>query len=149
MSDSDLVLAYQRGMRLAFRELVRRYLGTVLSVFKQLGLCETSSEQAARLVFQDFAARAGEFRHEALFHDWLMTLVVSRWSEFSLEPNSCPVGLATLNDREKLAITLRYRSGVTHDPLAEMLGITPGELRMTLRKALEKIACQSESENEH
>jgi len=73
-TDEMLMVRYQRGERLAFTELVRRYETPIFNFALRHLRHSGSAEDVTQEVFLRVVQKAASFKHEARFSTWLYTI---------------------------------------------------------------------------
>lgn len=161
--DAALVRRVRAGDRSAFDALVKEYMRSAyLTAFRLLGHRE-DAEDLVQECFLAAYQYLDSFDIDRPFGPWLTRIVVNRGSNFrrararrTMEPetdapSSAPSALeessrmemrevltralATLNDRQRMIVTMFDVDGLTSTEIAETLELAPGTVRWHLHEA--------------
>jgi RNA polymerase sigma-70 factor, ECF subfamily len=168
-ADAELVAAARRGDADCFTELYRRYyaaaVGIAYSTLSDRHLAEDAAQEAFAIVCRDLA----RLRRDDKFVHWLNAICrkvacrLVKWKSRGGLPEDRPWTAATrfgddrVDSRETHAnlvrqsvqrlsagareiVVLRYFSGLTHEQIATVLGISPQAVHSRLCRARRKMA---------
>jgi len=163
-SDEELMAAYVEGDATAFRTLFDRYAPLLQRVFlRRMRTPELARDLVQQTFLQLHRAR-NDFRPDALVRPWLMTIAMNLFREHyrrsarrpeslidpvgALEPRESPHGqersdirrdlagaLAKLPEDQREVVMLHWFDGLSFPEIAEMVGATPGAVRVRAHRA--------------
>jgi len=169
LDEHALVANARRGDVGAFEELVRRHqdiaFRTAYLVLRDADAAEDAAQEAMVKAYRAIA----RFHEGGAFRPWLLKIVSNQaltmarsrkrqqaaLERASAEPHALLdidetlidrerarliwSALQSLNDRERMAVYLRYFLGLPERELAEYLGVPPGTVKSRLHRALEHL----------
>jgi RNA polymerase sigma factor (sigma-70 family) len=169
LDDQALAANARRGDVGAFEELIRRHqeiaFRTAYLVLRDAAAAEDAAQEAMVKAYRAI----GRFREGGSFRPWLLKIVSNQAltvarsrirhnaaiERASAEPQAFLdvdetvidrersrliwSALQSLNERERLAVYLRYFLGLPERELAEYLGVPPGTVKSRLHRALEHL----------
>jgi RNA polymerase sigma-70 factor (ECF subfamily) len=173
-TDAQLVAQTLRGDKRAFSELVRRHQGRTLAAAIHLTGDREAAEDLAQEAFVEAYRGLANLRDRARFAGWLFGILRLRCRRFlarrgpttvSLEAGNVPEPVASDPPREADASDLmetlarlpqesrellaaRYLSDLSYAQIAEMLGITVGNVRVKCYRAREALRALMETAGE-
>jgi RNA polymerase sigma factor (sigma-70 family) len=166
LSDSDLIARVLLGDdHHAFGELVKRHQSAVRAALRKLTAGnETLADELAQETFLKAYRALGKFRGEAKFSTWLYRIAYNVFQsdvraakpheEFNEAAHTEPQAPATqavdwqhdldaalsqLSEKERVAVTLCYTSGLTHEEAAEVLQWPLGTVKTNILTAKDKL----------
>jgi RNA polymerase sigma-70 factor (ECF subfamily) len=178
-TDRDLAAAVVSGAEDAFRELYARHTPRVFQLIRRLiGGERTDAEDILQEVWIQAVRALPQFRWEASFSTWLTGIAINQtrtwWRKkggrqfepvenLSLVAKDVPIGqrldlesaLAALPDGRRAVLVLHDIEGLTHEEIAERLGVAVGTsksqlfaARRTMRASLNPSAIRDETSGE-
>lgn len=172
MKDAELAVLAQAGNREAFGELVRRYAGQARRVARAVLRDPQDADDAVQDAFLSALRNLGRYDATRPFGPWLLRIVSNaaldrlrrervrateaiapevaardaapdRLADRAALSDALRAALATLPERQRVAVVLFDVEGYSHGEIAEILGIPEGTVRShvfharrTLRAAL-------------
>lgn len=153
-SDEELMLAYQLGDKLAFRELYDRHAGRVLAFIKS----KTKDEPLAWDVFQSTFMKLHKsrslYKHTFPFVPWLFTICRSELidtfrkkgrikEDLILEFNEPwkytsdeTLDLKDLTENQRNAVNMRFKEDLSFEEIAKRLQTSPSNARTLISRAI-------------
>jgi RNA polymerase sigma factor (sigma-70 family) len=166
MTDFQLLQQYARdGSEAAFAELMNRHIHWVLSVCRQQVRDPALAEDVTQAVFLTLSRKASTLRETTSISGWLF--ITSRYAATSAlkieqrrrrnerqaanmkheatQPHDAPAtddldaAIATLKSNDREAVILRFFRGLTHQSIADTLGITEEAAQKRVNRALDRL----------
>jgi RNA polymerase sigma-70 factor (ECF subfamily) len=158
MTDAELAVLAQAGNREAFGELVRRYAGQARRVARAVLRDAQDADDAVQDAFLSALRNVGRYDATRPFGPWLLRIVSNaaldrlrrervrtteaitldvaareagpdRLADRSALLDALRAALATLPERQRVAVVLFDVEGYSHGEIAEILGIPEGTVR--------------------
>lgn len=172
MKDGELLKQIRTGDLEAFRKLVERYqgraIGFAMSLLGDYQAAEDISQEAFLRVLKSLETyqECGKFeiyffliiknlclnhlqkkREKPLLSEEISPLFVREVSSVSLEESSSLIhqALMKLREKERIAIFLKEYEQLKYSEIAEVLGITLSDVKVTIHRALKKLKKELES----
>ena len=166
LSDSDLIARVLiDDDHHAFGELVKRHQSPIRATLRKLtGGNETLADELAQETFLKAFRSLGKFRGDAKFSTWLYRIAYNvfqgdvraarHYERFDEATHAEPQAPATeaidlkcdlaaamgrLSEKERVAVTLCYTTGLTHEEAAEVLQWPLGTVKTNILTAKEKL----------
>jgi RNA polymerase sigma-70 factor, ECF subfamily len=168
-SDEDLVRASQKGDRVAFGELYRRYARIVHAIFLAR-VPPSVAEDLVQDVFLHALPRLGSLRDASRFGAWLSAIARNRAADFHRqrrpdrefgedscgeEPSKFPANrggeaealfilgvIRSLPETYRETLILRLVEGMTGPEIAARTGLTHGSVRVNLHRGMQRLRDQ-------
>lgn len=169
-ADEDLVRAMQRGDDQAFELLYERYFQKIYAfVVRRVGHRQTAEDLVSDVFMKAFAHRQS-FVWKTSFSAWIYRIATNRITDHHRtkkpaeefdeakhdQPSTLPrpqdeidreilrkkleAVLETLNERERMAVTMKYYGECDNAEIAAALKVTPNNVGVILHRALKKCA---------
>ncbi len=162
--DRQLVEAFRRGDRRAFEVLVKRHQRPVWAIALRFAKDRDAAEDLAQRAFVQALERIGELK--GAFRPWLMRIAVNLsknhvrdhakfargevpdrpvapWFEESLDEerqrSRVRVALSDLTRRQREVVLLRIDADLAFAEVAQALGITENNAKVTFHQAVKKL----------
>lgn len=172
LSDEELIARCAGGDRRAMDVLVARYHGKLLDfALRQLGDRDTAADVAQTTLIRVFESAASFSAGKATFKTWLYTIALnlvredfrrkSRRNETTLtemiESAGSPeehaiasdlwANVNRLREEHSIALTLRFRQGLSYDEIAEVMDVPAGTVKSWVHYALKSLRKSLEPED--
>jgi RNA polymerase sigma-70 factor (ECF subfamily) len=160
-TERDVIVAAQRGDKLAYHKLYDAYVGRVYALCLRLTGERTMAEDATQEVFIQLWNKLGNFNGQSKFSTWLHTVVSNitisyirkqkGWWQRTFNIESSPVmdysseasaGSVSLDDyvlklpeRARHVFVLHALEGYRHEEIAGMLGMAVGSSKAQFHRA--------------
>jgi RNA polymerase sigma-70 factor, ECF subfamily len=162
-SDAELVEAACAGDIVSFRSLYERYYGMAVGIARSRLADRHLAEDAAQEAFATVCRRLCSLRDSERFPEWLGTICRRTASRMARsQTNGAPIksepispvsdddsrreqvnkALEQLSKSEREIIHLHYFSGLSHEEIARVLGISPQAVHGRMQRARRKLAIQ-------
>jgi len=158
MTDEDLAASAKAGDRSALRELVQRFTSPVYSICRQILRDHADAEDACQDVFIRLWRELPRYEEGRPFSSWVLKIAAnlavnfrrgrSRRIEREQRPKNAEdaagepevdrisEAIEELPPRYGLALTYKFREGLTSTQIAELLEISPDSVRVVIFRAL-------------
>lgn len=161
-SDEELMEAFKLGYSEAFDMLYKRYSSRLYSYLRK----RISDDDTSKEVFQDIFLKLyqskGSFKNGTLFSPWLFSIarnsLIDKLRKIKLEQDSLKKLeevhyqhdsmnwemrfdslIASLSEREKNILSLKFKKDMTFHKISQFLGISPENVRKIASRALKHL----------
>ena len=167
LHDVELVGLAAAGGRREFGELVRRHSSAVRALLRRMGAQPALADDVAQDAFLLAFEKCAEFRGEGTFAAWIKRIAarlylkrISKEARYVAEITAeepAPVvdsvgrmdldeALKSLNEVERLCVSLCHGAGLSHPEIAAAMNLPLGTVKSHVKRGLDKLRLRLQSE---
>jgi RNA polymerase sigma factor (sigma-70 family) len=158
--DVELAALAAAGGRREFGELVRRHGSSVRALLRRMGAQASEADDVAQDAFLTAFQRCSEFRGEGTFAAWVKRIAARLYlkrkskdaryvSEIETEEAAPSIdtpglvdldeALKSLNETERLCVSLCHGAGMSHPEIAAAMNLPLGTVKSHVKRGLDKL----------
>lgn len=160
LHDAELAVLAAAGGRREFGELVRRHSSAVRGLLRRMGAQPAEADDVAQDAFLQAFQKCAEFRGQGTFAAWIKTIAVrlylkrraknARYVAENTIDEVAPVidsagrvdldeALSSLNEIERLCVSLCHGAGMSHPEIAAAIDLPLGTVKSHVKRGLDRL----------
>ena len=160
LHDTELAAQAAAGGRREYGELVRRHGSAVRGLLRRMGAEASVADDVAQDAFLQGFQRCAEFRGDGPFAGWIKKIAARLYlkrvrhearyvAEVEADEAARPVdhaglvdldeALKTLNEVERLCVSLCHGAGMSHPEIAAAMNLPLGTVKSHVKRGLDKL----------